>query len=95
MRSAGFGWAINMLSLEDEAIAVAFRKHTLLPARRLPLCPAGYRPAFGALLFASLLSAPWHQPDKPARKAFRTYPSAGARAFYASRNMGHGFSQAD
>jgi hypothetical protein len=31
VRSAGFGWAINMLSLEDEAIAVAFRKHTLLP----------------------------------------------------------------
>ncbi len=83
-----------MLSLEDEAIAVAFRKHTLLPLDDCLYALQATIPHL-TLLFASLLSAPWHQPDKPARKAFRTYPSAGARAFYASRNMGHGFSQAD
>ena len=94
MRSAGFGWAINMLSLEDEAIAVAFRKHTLLP---LDDCLYALQATIPHLTRSSLHRCyqrrgisrlPEVEGDKPARKAFRTYPSAGARAFYAAGTWG-------
>ena len=32
----------TVLTVEDEAIAVAFRKHTLLPLDDCRLCPAGH-----------------------------------------------------
>ncbi len=59
----------TVLSVEEEAIAVAFRKHTLLAARRLSLCPAGHHPASDPLFPASLLSAPRHQPAAGRAKA--------------------------
>src|SRR6185312_1105305 len=31
-------------------------------ARRLPLCPSGHRSASHAIILASLLTTPWHQP---------------------------------
>ena len=51
----------TVLSIEEEAIIVAFRRHTLLPLR-LPLCPAADHPASDTIIPASLPPAPWHQP---------------------------------
>lgn len=49
------------LSIEEEAIIVTFRKHTIVAARRLSLCLAGHNPAPNAILHSSLLSATWCQ----------------------------------
>ena len=48
----------TVLSIEEEAIIVAFRKHTLLPPRRLPLLLAGHNPPSDPVVIASLPSAP-------------------------------------
>src|SRR5580704_14216239 len=44
----------TVLSIEEEAIVIAFRRHYALAARRLPLCPAGDDPASDPLIVASL-----------------------------------------
>ena len=49
----------TVLSIEDEAIIVVFRQHTLLP---LDDCPPGDHPASDPIVIASLSSAPWHRP---------------------------------
>ncbi len=60
------------MSAEEEAVAVAFRKHTLLPL--------GDDPAPHPLSPAPLLPAAPHQPapetlgDKAAKKTFKRYP---------------------
>src|SRR6202034_3156403 len=46
------------LSVEEEAVVVAFRRHTPVAARRLPLRPAADNPAPNALVSASLSAAP-------------------------------------
>src|SRR5215469_12407857 len=51
----------TVLSIEDEAIIVAFRRHHPVAARRLPLCAAADNSASDAILPASLPAAPWHQ----------------------------------
>jgi hypothetical protein len=51
----------TVLSVQEEAIIVAFRKHTLLPLD-LPLGPPTHHPAPDALIPASLPAAAWHQP---------------------------------
>ena len=55
----------TVLSLEEEAIIVAFRRHTLLPLGPgldpgLSLYPPAYHPAPDPIISASLPSAPWH-----------------------------------
>jgi hypothetical protein len=47
----------TVLAIEEEAIIVAFRKHTLLP---LDDCLYALQPSSDALVTASLLVAPWH-----------------------------------
>jgi hypothetical protein len=50
----------TVLSLEEEAMVVAFRRHTLLPldaARRLPLCAPAHDPAPHPFVPAPLPSA--------------------------------------
>jgi hypothetical protein len=70
----------TVLSIEDEAFIVAFRRHTLL-ARRLPLCLASHDPASDAVVFASLLQRhgisrlPEVEGEKLAKKQFKTYPA--------------------
>src|SRR5215204_6467142 len=49
----------TVLSIEEEAVVVAFRRHTLLPALRLPLHAPGDDPAPDAIISASLPSASW------------------------------------
>ena len=51
----------TVLTNEEEALAVAFRKHTCAAARRLPLRLAGHHPASKAVGPAPAVSAPWHQ----------------------------------
>ena len=50
----------TVLSIEDEAIVVAFRPPHAAAARRLPLRPADDDPASDALVAASLPAAPRH-----------------------------------
>ncbi len=70
----------TVLSIEDEAIIIAFRRHTAAAARRLPLCAAADHPASDAVIPASLPTAPRHQPiaggrsSKPSKKKFKAYP---------------------
>ena len=70
-----------MLSIEEEAIIVAFRRHTLLP---LDDCLYALQPTIPHLTrssLASLPAAPRHlsrlpdvEGDKPDKKKFKTYP---------------------
>jgi hypothetical protein len=48
----------TVLTSEEEAIAVAFRQHTLLALDGRPLCPSGDDPAPDTVLASSLLPAP-------------------------------------
>lgn len=70
----------TVLLPEEEAIVIAFRKHTAAAARRLPLCPAGDRPTLDPVVLASLPQASWHQPAAGGRRrqaleeAFQTLP---------------------
>jgi hypothetical protein len=52
----------TVLSVEQEAIIVAFRKHTLLPLGDLPLRVAGHDPAAYPFFPASVFGASRHQP---------------------------------
>src|ERR1700749_2616664 len=70
----------SVLSIEDEAIIVAFRKHTLLP---LDDCLYTLQPTIPHLTRSSLHRClqrhgigrlPDVDSDKPARKAFKVYP---------------------
>ncbi len=70
----------TVLSLEDEAIIVAFRRHTLLP---LDDCLYALQPTLPHLTRSSLHRClqrhgisrlPQVEGDKPARKAFKRYP---------------------
>ena len=70
----------TVLSLEDEAIVVAFRRHTLLP---LDDCLYALQPTIPHLTRSSLHRClqrhgigrlPDVDGDKPARKKFKTYP---------------------
>jgi hypothetical protein len=55
----------TVLSVEEEAVIVAFRRHTLLPLDDLPLCASGDDSASDALVIASLLAAPWNLAAAP------------------------------
>src|ERR1700728_3444005 len=59
------------LSVEEEAVVVAFRRHTPVAARRLPLRPAADNPAPNALVSASLSAAPRRQPIAPSGRRQR------------------------
>src|SRR6202165_4096506 len=70
----------TVLSIEDEAIIVAFRRHTLLP---LDDCLYGLQPAIPHLTRSSLhrclqrhgiSQLPDVEGSKPAKKKFKTYP---------------------
>ena len=70
----------SVLSLEEEAIIVAFRRHTLLP---LDDCPYALQPTIPHLTRSSLHRClqrhgigrlPDVAGDKPARKSFKSYP---------------------
>ncbi len=50
----------TVLSTEEEAIIVAFRRHTLLPLDDLPLCVATDNPASHPLIAAPMFAAPRH-----------------------------------
>src|SRR3981189_362475 len=50
----------TVLSIEEEAIVVAFRRHTLLPLDDLPLCAASDDPASDPIIVASLSEAARH-----------------------------------
>src|SRR3954466_14272701 len=50
----------TVLSVDDEAIIVAFRKHTLLPLD-VSLCIAADHSASDTVLLASLPATTWHQ----------------------------------
>ncbi len=69
----------KVLSIEEEAIIVAFRHHYAIAARRLPLCAAADHPASDAVISASPPPAPRHQPDcrrsggKPLKRNFYAY----------------------
>jgi hypothetical protein len=55
----------TVLSVEEEAVIVAFRRHTLLPLDDLPLCASGDDSASDALVIASLLAATWNLAAAP------------------------------
>ena len=71
----------TVLTVEEEAIAVAFRKRALLPLDDC-LYALGHHPAPDALVLCALLSAPRHQRapdpegDKPAEEDVQGYPWA-------------------
>ena len=52
----------TVLSIEDEAIVVAFRRHTLLPLDDLPLRVADNDPASDPILAPSLSTTPRYLP---------------------------------
>ena len=52
----------TVLTIEEEAVIVAFRKAYAVAARRLPLRAAADDPAPDPLVPASLPAAPWHRP---------------------------------
>ena len=64
--------ASMVLTAEQQAIAMAFRQHTLLPLDdclyALLVCAAGHNPAALPLGPAPLFSAPRHQPPAPKRR---------------------------
>ena len=70
-----------MLSVEEEAIIVAFRQHTLLPLDDCLYALQAYDPASDPLVIASLPAASWHfdvcrrstATSRP-RKKFKAYP---------------------
>ena len=70
----------TVLSIEEEAIIVAFRRHTLLPLDDCLYALAADHPASDAVIPASLPSAPRHQPiaevegNKPPKRKFKAYP---------------------
>jgi hypothetical protein len=49
----------TVLSVEEEAVVVTFRRHTLLP---LDDCLYALQPTIPHLTRSSLPAAPWHQP---------------------------------
>ena len=51
----------TVLSAEEEALALAFRKACAVAARRLPLCPPSDHPASDAIVGASTVPAPRDQ----------------------------------
>jgi hypothetical protein len=67
----------TMLSIEEEAIIVAFRRAA---ARRLPVCASADHPAPNAVVIASLPEAPRLgrlpevEGDKPEKQKFKRYP---------------------
>ena len=70
----------TVLTVEDEAIVVAFRRHTLLPLDDCLHALQADDPAFDVIQPASLPSAPWDQPlagrrrRQARRKKFKAYP---------------------
>jgi hypothetical protein len=70
----------TVLTVEEEAIAVAFRKHTLLPLDDCLYALQATIPHLTRSSLHRLLSAPRHQRlpdiegDKPAKKTFKAYP---------------------
>ncbi len=77
----------TVLSPEQEAIIVAFRRHTLLPLDKLSLRATGHDPAADALVSAPMPPAAWHltaagcrgrHPKggevNPGKQKFKTYP---------------------
>ena len=66
------------LSLEDEAIIVAFRQQTLLPLGDCPYGPSGDDPAPGALVFAPLPAAACHL-AAPGRRGRQEHKGASSR----------------
>ena len=67
------------LSLEDEAIIVAFRQQMLLPLGDCPYCPSGDDPAPGALVFAPLPAAACHL-AAPGGQGRQEHKGASSRA---------------
>jgi len=60
----------TVLTPEQEAICVAFRRHTLLALDDcLYVCPAKQHPGPDPILFAPLLSAPRHLPSAGTKEA--------------------------
>ncbi len=70
----------TVMSIEEEAIVVAFRRHTLLAARRLPLCAAGDDPALTrsslhrCLQRHGISRLPEVEGNKPDKHKFKAYP---------------------
>src|SRR5580693_4053665 len=58
----------TVLSAEEEAVVVAFRRHTLLPLRRLPLCAAAHDPASDALVPSPVSATPRDLPLAASRR---------------------------
>ena len=50
----------TVLSLEEEAAIIAFRKHTLLPLDDCPLRSAKHNSPFDKIISASLFTTPWY-----------------------------------
>src|SRR6516164_3693778 len=67
----------TVLTVEEEAVVVAFRRHTLLP---LDDCLYALQPTSDALVAASLFATPWDLPAPagrrrvPAKRKFKAYP---------------------
>lgn len=57
----------TVLSIEEEAVIVAFRRYTLLPLDDCLLCLAANHPAPDAVFIASLPATPWHRPSDGCR----------------------------